>query len=157
MMRNAASWSLKICTTYAAKLHFEVVAYCVMPDHFHLIVQWDVERYPKLTISTVMHRIKGRSAKRISDYLLRGRRGFHAPPQTSRGIKASATQGENTRDAIPIWQPSFYDFNIYSEKMLHQKVEYVHWNPVRAGLCKKQEDWPWSSAHVDSGIGNRND
>lgn len=133
---------------YSRQFDFEVVAYCVMPDHLHLIVWWDVDRYPRLTISTIMHRIKGRSAKRISDYLLAGRRGFHAPPKNSRGIKASATQEKNTRDTIPIWQPSFYDFNIYSEKMLRQKVEYIHWNPVRAGLCSRPEDWRWSSLQV---------
>ncbi|MEK7631550.1 MAG: transposase [Patescibacteria group bacterium] len=56
---------------YRQKLSFKVIVYCLMPDHLHLIVQWDVAQYPKLTISTVMHRIKGRSAKRISDYFLR--------------------------------------------------------------------------------------
>ncbi len=73
-----------------------------------------------------------------------------APPTHRRETEVSATQGKNTRDAIPIWQPSFYDFNIYSESKLHQKVEYIHWNPVRAGLCKRPEDWPWSSAYSTS-------
>ena len=135
---------------YAKKLNFEVLGYCIMPDHLHLIVWWDVDKYSKLTISTIMHRVKGRSAKRISDYLLMGSRGFHASanikPTKWRGIKAPPTQqGISTRDAIKIWQSSFYDFNIYSEKKLSQKLNYLFYNPVRAGLVKKLEDWPWSS------------
>ena len=145
---------------YQKQLDFRIIAYCLMPDHLHLIAWWDVDRYPDMMISTIMHRIKGRSAKRISDYLLEslkknvvvGRRGFYAPPKISRGIKASATHEKNTRDAIPIWQPSFYDFNIYSEKMLRQKVEYIHWNPVRAGLCNQPEEWLWSSARTAANI-----
>lgn len=73
---------------YRKSLGFEILGYCVMPDHVHLIVWWDVEEKPKFTISTIMHRIKGRSAKQISDYLLSarnlpsvGRRGFYAPAE----------------------------------------------------------------------------
>ncbi len=46
----------------------------------------------------------------------------------------------------PIWQRKFYPFNIYSQIKLHEKVEYMHLNPVRAGLVAKATDWPWSSA-----------
>ena len=133
-----------------------------MLDHLHLIVWWDTDKQKDLTISTVMHRIKGRSAKRLSDYLILGRQGLNALPD-SRGIQASTTHlgGKDltgrdiqahpthlrisTRDTIKIWQPSFYDFNIYSEEKLREKLNYIHWNPVRAGLCAKPEDWPWSS------------
>jgi hypothetical protein len=44
-----------------------------------------------------------------------------------------------------IWQKTFYDFNIYSEEKLREKLNYIHWNPVRAKLCAKPEDWLWSS------------
>jgi len=29
----------------------------------------------------------------------------------------------------------------------NEKVQYVHLNPVRAGLARRPEDWPWSSVH----------
>jgi hypothetical protein len=29
---------------------------------------------------------------------------------------------------------------------LHEKLEYMHWNPVKRELVRKPEDWPWSSA-----------
>lgn len=133
---------------YRGKLGFKFLGYVIMPDHFHCILWWDVDKYRKLTISIIMHRVKGRSAKRISDYILSGRQGFYALPDSQRrGIKASATHGRglSTRDAIKIWQPSFYDFNIYSEEKMNEKLDYMHYNPVRAGLCKNPEDWPWSS------------
>ena len=33
----------------------------------------------------------------------------------------------------------------------NEKVEYIHLNPVRAGLARRPEDWPWSSVHVYTG------
>lgn len=47
-----------------------------------------------------------------------------------------------------VWQPRYYDFNIYSETKVHEKLEYIHNNPVRAGLVKEICDWPWSSARA---------
>ncbi|MDZ7798275.1 MAG: hypothetical protein U5L76_01505 [Patescibacteria group bacterium] len=40
---------------------------------------------------------------------------------------------------------NFYDFNIYSENKLEQKLNYIHNNPVKAKIVKKPEDYKWSS------------
>lgn len=138
---------LKNIDFYRNKIDFKLIGYVIMPDHFHCLIWWNSEKLPKLTISIIMHRLKGRSAKMISDYILSGRQGFYALPDIHRGIKASITQKGrlSTRDAIKIWHPSFYDFNIYSEEKLRQKLNYIHLNPVRAGLVNKPEDYPYSS------------
>ena len=46
----------------------------------------------------------------------------------------------------PFWQRRYYDFNIDGESKLDEKLQYMHLNPVRAGLVEKAVDWPWSSA-----------
>ena len=33
---------------------------------------------------------------------------------------------------------------VESEEYLREACDYVLLNPVRAGLCEKAEDWPWS-------------
>lgn len=45
-----------------------------------------------------------------------------------------------------IWQKRYYDFNIYSESKLREKLDYIHNNPVKAGLVKDACEWSWSSA-----------
>ena len=35
---------------------------------------------------------------------------------------------------------------IYSEKFFYQKLDYIHLNPVRAGLVERAEDYVYSSA-----------
>lgn len=43
----------------------------------------------------------------------------------------------------PIWQSRFHAMIPHDPwRALH----YVHWNPVRAGLCTEPEQYPWSSA-----------
>ncbi|MDP2789985.1 MAG: transposase [bacterium] len=136
---------------YARRYVFDLIAYCVMPDHVHCIIQWDVEKYPTLTISRIVQSIKSHSAKEIVAHQISGRRKPSLSPygtasESSRlptGYEWTDYGNVHTPSTHRIWQPSFYDFNIYSEKKLRHKVEYIHWNPVRAGLCKRPEDWPW--------------
>lgn len=51
-----------------------------------------------------------------------------------------------------LWQGRFYSC-ILDEKHLFAAVRYVENNPVRAGLVKEPEDYPWSSAkgHINKG------
>ena len=53
------------------------------------------------------------------------------------------------------WQRRFYDFNVWSEKKLKEKLEYMHANPVQRKLVEHPKDWPWSSWANYAGRGER--
>ena len=44
---------------------------------------------------------------------------------------------------MPHWQEGFFDHLLRSGESYSEKWEYVRVNPVRAGLCRKPEDWPY--------------
>jgi REP element-mobilizing transposase RayT len=44
------------------------------------------------------------------------------------------------------WERESFDHLVRSEKSLEAFVEYVEQNPVKAGLVRRAEDWPFSSA-----------
>ena len=46
----------------------------------------------------------------------------------------------------PFWQPKYYPFNLYTEKKALEKLDYMHLNPVAAGLVQQACDRRWSSA-----------
>jgi putative transposase len=46
--------------------------------------------------------------------------------------------------APPHWQRGFFDHLIRSEESYEEKWSYVRSNPVRAGLVKVPEDWPYA-------------
>jgi putative transposase len=46
---------------------------------------------------------------------------------------------------MPIWQPRFYDFNVWTEDKRIEKLSYMHRNPVTCGLVVEPQQWRWSS------------
>jgi putative transposase len=47
----------------------------------------------------------------------------------------------------PVWQASFTNHRIRDEEDFERHREYIWMNPVRAGLVRKAEDYPYSSAN----------
>lgn len=49
-----------------------------------------------------------------------------------------------TSRSAPIWQRGFFDHVLRSDESYAQKWNYVRQNPVRPGLVKNADDWPFS-------------
>jgi REP element-mobilizing transposase RayT len=52
--------------------------------------------------------------------------------------------GEGPRP--PIWHREYWDRYIRNQDHLQQAIDYIHLNPVKAGIAATPEAWPWSSA-----------
>jgi len=50
-----------------------------------------------------------------------------------------------------LFQGRFFDRAIRTVKEYREKVEYMHLNPVKAGLVERPEEWKWSSVHDYTG------
>jgi hypothetical protein len=70
-----------------------------------------------------------------------------------KSIKVGSTLRINAgrKESGLLRQPRFFDRALRSVKEYYEKVEYIHLNPVRAGLVERAEDWPWSSVHDYTG------
>ena len=44
------------------------------------------------------------------------------------------------------WERRAYKATIYNRKVAKQKIDYMHYNPVKAGLCDRPQDYKYSSA-----------
>ena len=52
-----------------------------------------------------------------------------------------------------IWKRESLSIELFMEAVFIQKMEYIHYNPVRAGLCKYPEEYYYSSAKFyNSGV-----
>jgi putative transposase len=102
-----------------------------MPDHVHAVI-WFSETG---TLSSFVRVWKQRSSFQIKRIMKEHLKSYFSKIPVS----------------DPIWQPGYHDFNIYSEEKLREKVDYMHNNPVRAGLVESPEHWKYSSArfHLD--------
>ncbi|MEW6196129.1 MAG: transposase [Bacteroidota bacterium] len=118
---------------YQQKYQFEIIAYVIMPSHFHWIVKVDPK---KGTISQIMRDIKKYSAWDILEKLERDKspliNNFNNP--------------ERLKQKRQLWIHRFDDEVIKNQKMLWTKIKYIHNNPVKAGLAEKPEEYKYSSA-----------
>ena len=108
-----------------------------MPDHVHLLLS-----EPQLD-SAPHKQLEGGPFK--PGFGLSG--DVQQLPTLADAIK-SLKQGVARRligNAEHFWQKRYYDFNIRNYAQFVEKLRYIHCNPVRAGLCERPEDWPWSS------------
>jgi putative transposase len=63
----------------------------------------------------------------------------------SKAIQAIKLSVSVQSEQRPFWQARYYDFNVHTPKKREEKLQYMHWNPVRRGLVAKPEDWQHSS------------
>lgn len=57
--------------------------------------------------------------------------------------KALVSKGWANREQQPLWQTDFWDRQLRRQDSYGDKWEYVRNNPVRQGLVKRPEDWPF--------------
>ncbi len=113
---------------------FLLFAYVIMLDHMHLLTNCpnnsaDILRY-----------LKGVTGRRVIDYL--------KEKKYETSLAKLRHQEWKRKHSYSLWQKEKNVFSIYSEAMFMQKVNYIHLNPVRAGLVERAIDYPWSSARI---------
>jgi REP element-mobilizing transposase RayT len=119
---------------YRYKQDFKLLGYVVMPDHVHFIL-WP---FGPAAVSEIMRDYKKFTSTRI----IRQAEVERIEAWTSAFGRAGRETG---RSHNKVWQDSYWDVNIYSERFLRQKLNYLHRNPVRAGLVEQPGDYVYSS------------
>ena len=111
---------LEVLKSLNQKWPSKIVAYVLMPDHFHLICNPCDGR-----IREFCRDLKSASAKKI--------------------VQNSSLTFRETSEGQQVWQESFKAMSLWSGWMISQKIHYVHANPVKARLVKTAKDYYWSS------------
>ncbi len=93
-----------------------LLAYCLMPNHWHLVV-WP---HDQPALSSYMRWVTGEHARTWNEV---------------RGLKGWGH----------VYQDRFHALPIQRELHLLTVLRYVEANPVRANLVPSAADWPWSS------------
>jgi len=111
---------------------YRLLAWCVIPNHVHVLIQ------PKNKLGKIVQSWKSYT----------GRWALNRNAALGLGVPGKK-----------FWMREYWDRFIRNENHLIQVVDYIHENPVKAGLCVKAEDWPWSSArfYVKNKSGNAGD
>jgi putative transposase len=62
-------------------------------------------------------------------------------------IAASLDLRRRPNGQLALWQRRYWEHTIRDETDFARHVDYIHFNPVRHGLVRRVEDWPYSSFH----------
>ncbi|MBI4798987.1 MAG: transposase [Desulfarculus sp.] len=117
---------LDVLTSQLSKQDGKCAGFVIMPDHVHAVVWFGQQ----VQLSYFMKQWKQRSSIQLKRNL-----------KECQWVYAKEISWDE-----PIWQAGYYSFNIYSEQKLIEKMNYMHSNPVKAGLVDKPEKWQYSSS-----------
>jgi len=119
----------------ASEHQSELIAYVIMPTHFHLIPLMKIGE----SISDFMRDFKKFTSTKIRKLL--EEEGYN---EIVEQLRLNAAGYKN--QTFKLWMDRFDDVIVITEKVLQTKVNYIHYNPVKAGFVSKMEDWKYSSA-----------
>jgi putative transposase len=123
-----------------------IYGYVIMPDHVHLLLSEPQHDDGPLKQDGGPFKPDVGLSGDFQDYTL-----ADALKSLKQGVSRRLI-----RDAEHFWQKRYYDFNIRNRAQFMEKLTYIHQNPVKAGLCERPEDWPWSSfRHYATGAEGR--
>ena len=95
---------------------FDLLAYCLLPDHIHLLIELPEE--------DCNFSIRVREIKRLTTLWMKR---------------------ETLGNVDPIWQDKYWEHTIRDEKDLQTHFDYIHYNPIKYGLTETYDSWEWSS------------
>jgi len=98
---------------------YHLHAWCIMPNHVHVLIEANDSL--------------GKTVQSWKSYT--GRWVMKKNAELGLGVPGKA-----------LWMREYWDRYIRNEKHFRTVFEYIHRNPVEAGLCRTAAEWPWSSA-----------
>jgi len=67
-----------------------------------------------------------------------------------KGVSAKDANARLGRARRPFWQDESFDHWVRGSAECDRIRRYIEWNPVKAGLAARPEDWRWSSVYPDA-------
>jgi len=134
--RDAVINSIKYCQKEKGLIIF---AYVIMSNHIHLIAN----THEPFLLKDAIRDLKKFTAKKIVQQIIEepeSRREWMLP------LFELETKDRQGKPQHKFWQEGNHAIELYSEKFVWTKINYIHHNPVEAGYVKEPQEWLYSSA-----------
>ena len=123
-----------------------VHAFCVMPSHVHAIMSsgekpelWEITRdWKAWTARHIIQAIKNNGKESRKDWLLRN---FDTHVYENGFVKNAQ-----------LWRQGYHPICLNTAEKLEQRLNYIHYNPVKAGYVMDSQQWLYSSARYYEGV-----
>lgn len=135
--------SLKYCQQ---NKDLKIYAFVIMSNHIHLIIQSGTNK-----LSQTIKEFKSFTAREI---LTNIKTNNESRKHWMLSLFKEAVQRHQRNKNFQFWTHENHAEIIYSNSFFKQKMNYIHDNPVRAGIVTYPEDYFYSSAAIYSGKSN---
>jgi len=119
--------------------NLKIYSYVILENHLHLLASSDdiaktIKKFKSFTAKKLLELLKEKNISTILEQLL---------------FYKKAHKRETT---YQVWQEGMQPKLIQNEKMMLQKMEYIHNNPVKRGYVDSAEHWKYSSTRDYLGV-----
>lgn len=121
----------------------EVFGYVIMPSHLHMVARHNesklnevIRDFKSFTAKEIIRVVDQESGESRKDWLLHLFK-YHA-------------KFKQQNKTYQFWQKTNHAIELLNPEMIDQKIEYIHNNPVQAGLVIDPCSWMYSSANAMS-------
>ena len=116
----------------------EIYAWVIMSNHIHLLLKSNTEE-----LSNTLRDFKSFTSKKILEAI---ENGSESRKEWMLKLFKEAAFKYKRNSEYQFWTHENHAEYIFSNKFMEQKLEYIHNNPVRAGIVEKPEEYRYSSA-----------
>lgn len=127
-----------------------IYGYVIMPSHLHLIVSTE----NSVGLSPILQSFKSFTAKQILQYL-NDKTKAESRREWLLSHFAFNARKNKTNSQNQVWQKGNHPIALYTPRVIRQKLDYLHLNPVEAKIVARPEHYLFSSASnyiTDNGI-----
>lgn len=117
--------------------HCDILAFCLMPNHFHFLINADRR---SIATKTIAGKEKNVLSEGIRNLLSSYTQGINKQNDTSGSLFQ-----QNTKAKLLSKGSNLYDLLCF---------HYIHQNPMKAKLVRKMEEWEYSSFKDYNGLRN---
>ena len=128
--------SFKYCQKHKG---LKLYAYVIMPSHIHIIISHDESKLPECIRDFKKH-VARKTILSIENETGESRKEWLLPLFK----QFAGKKRQNPR--YQFWQKTNYPIVLDNPEIMDQKLEYIHQNPVKAGIVEQPESYLYSSA-----------
>ncbi|MCT4638674.1 MAG: transposase [Bacteroidales bacterium] len=139
-IREDYLWTIAESLQYSRKNKgMEIFAWVILPSHVHLIF-----RAKNSNPGQLIKELKTYTSKKLQKMIAEN------PKESRRNwllwlFRLSGKRNSNVKKG-QFWQQNNHPIELWSNKVIDQKIDYIHYNPVKSGFVSEPHHWKYSSA-----------
>ena len=116
-----------------------IFAYCLMQSHLHILCRADAN----ISLTEIMRDFKKYTSKKIIQTIIE-------EPESRRewllNYFKKSCEHLSRKQEYKVWQDGYHAEEVFSNKWIKEKINYIHQNPVKERIVTESENYYFSSA-----------